>query len=192
MTNKTSRTLRGLGLGLALLSGCGPEVQEGAGPETPEATGTVGQGVTFNNGSFESAPTITSGCSGGITGSTAFPGWTLAGSVTLYAPACRTPAQGTRSIAINSGNISQTFATVVGGGYTVTFAHAKASSCSTNAYIDISYQGTTYNFFSNTTAWATRTVVFNATSTSTTLTFKNTYTSGACASALDNVTVTGP
>ncbi len=183
----------GLGLGLALVSGCGPELQEGAVRDTPEETGTVGQGLTFLNGSFETGPSISSGCSVGTTSSTAFSGWTLAGSATVLASCAKTPASGVRSIVLNSGTISQTFATVVGGGYTVTFAHSIAPGCTAgNAYTDISYQGTTYNFFVNSSAWATRNVVFNATSTSTTLTFKNTYTSGGCRMALDNVTVTGP
>ncbi|HLL02190.1 MAG TPA: DUF642 domain-containing protein [Myxococcaceae bacterium] len=186
-----SKTL--MGLGLALVSGCGPEFQEGALRDTPEETGTVGQGLTFLNGSFETGPSIPSGCSVGTTSSTAFSGWTLAGSATVLASCAKTPANGARSIVLNSGTISQTFTTVVGGGYTVTFAHSIAPGCTAgNAYTDISYQGTTYNFFVNSSAWATRNVVFNATSTTTTLTFKNTYTSGGCRMALDNVTVTGP
>ena len=193
MKTKAIHTWLGLGLGLTLVSGCGPEAQEGAAPETPTEVGAVGQRVTFLNGGFENGPTY-SGCSTVVTSSTAFSDWTLAGNVTLLKSCAKASAEGVQSISFNSGNISQTFTTVVGGGYTVTFSFSKGLGCSstTNSYLDISYQGTTNNFSTNSTSWASRTVVFNATSTSTTLLFKNTYASGGCPAVLDKVTVSGP
>ncbi len=187
------KAVLGAGLSVVLASGCGPELAQDVRPESQE-TGSVSQGLNvITNGSFESAPAIASGCSGGITGSSAFAGWTLSGSVTLMAPACKTPANGSRSIKFNYGNMTQNMPTVVGGGYTVQFAFSTSPGCgSSTTYLDMTVDGRSYNFSTASASWQYRTVVFNALTSSTPIVFKNLYTSQPCGVAIDDVTVTGP
>lgn len=197
MRNKSGRAVCVAGLGVALMSGCGIEPQDDQ-LIPPAEQGTVSQGLNvITNGSFEQAPSIT-GCFGGVTGSSSFSGWTLTGSVTLYATGCKTPAQGVNSIRFGNGSsITQMVPTVVGAGYTVQFAQSAGPGCTGTganliAWQDVVVNGTTYNFSTSSSSWTYRSVVFNATSTSTPITFKNSYSTQPCLSGLDNVTVTGP
>jgi choice-of-anchor C domain-containing protein len=191
-THLKRKLLLGLGLGAVLLSACGPEAQEVAAPETGETSQRLTDMLT--NGSFESAPSL--GFSNYITLSsseTGLTGWTVLTSVQLMSNSYKPPAQGTRSINLSYGGVSQTFATTVGQGYTVQFSLSTSPACATSTRtMDVSVNGTTYNFSTSSASWASRNFVFNATSTSTTIVFKNTYTGQSCGPAVDNIAVLGP
>jgi len=186
------KSLLGLSLGVALLSACGPEAQEAAGPDTGQVSQRLGNVLT--NGSFEAAPAM--GYSNYITlgsSTTGLTGWTVQNSVQLMASTYKTPAQGTRSINLSYGGVTQTFPTVNGGGYTVQFSLSTSPACATSTRLmDVSVNGTTYNFSTASASWATRNFVFNASGTSTTIVFKNSYTGQVCGPAVDNISVSGP
>jgi choice-of-anchor C domain-containing protein len=190
------KSLAGLGLGLALLGGCGPELREDT-ERTPEPqSGTVSQGLTnvLVNGSFEQAPSL--GFSNYITLSSGEPGltgWVVQSGVMLMSNTYKTPAQGTRSIGLPYGSVSQTFPTVAGNGYTVQFSLATSPACATSSRtVDVSVNGTTYNFSTSSATWASRNFVFNASGSTATIVFKNSYTGQTCGPAIDNVSVMGP
>jgi hypothetical protein len=103
------------------------------------------------------------------------------------------PAQGTRSINLSYGGVSQTFPTVPGAGYTVYFSLSTSPACATSMRtMDVSVNGMTYNFSTSSASWAARNFVFNAAGTSATIVFKNTYTNQVCGPAVDNISVMGP
>ena len=149
-----------LGLGAVLLSACGPEAQEVAAPETGETSQRLTNILT--NGSFEVAPSL--GFSNYITLSsseTGLTGWTVLTSVQLMSNSYKPPAQGTRSINLSYGGVSQTFATTVGQGYTVQFSLSTSPACATSTRtMDVSVNGTTYNFSTSSASWASRNFVF--------------------------------
>jgi len=186
------KSLLGLGLGAVLLSACGPEVPEADVLET----GQVSQRATnvLTNGSFESAPPL--GYSHYITlssSTTGLTGWTVQNSVHLMSNTYKTPAQGTRSIGLSYGGVSQTFPTVMGAGYTVYFSLSTSPGCATSTRtMDVSVNGITYNFSTSSSSWTRLNFVFNAAGTSATIVFKNTYTNQACGPAVDNISVLGP
>jgi choice-of-anchor C domain-containing protein len=185
------KSLLGLSLGVVLLSACGPEAWEDAVPQT----GQVSQGLNvLTNGSFEVAPPL--GYSNYITlssSTTGLTGWTVLNSVQLLSNTYKTPAQGTRSINLSYGGVSQTFPTVQGAGYTVYFSLSTSPACATSMRtMDVSVNGTTYNFSTSSTSWASRNFVFNASGTSATIVFKNSYANQSCGPAVDNISVMGP
>ncbi len=186
------KSLLSMGLGVVLLSACGPEAQEDAAPETEQ----VSQGLTnvLTNGSFESAPSL--GYSNYITlysSTTGLTGWTVQNSVQLMSNTYKTPAQGTRSINLSLGGVSQTFPTIQGAGYTVYFSLSTSPACATSTRtMDVSVNGITYNFSAYSSSWVQRNFVFNAAGTSATIVFKNTYLNQSCGPAVDNISVMGP
>jgi choice-of-anchor C domain-containing protein len=186
------KSLLGLGLGAVLWSACGPEVPEDTAPETGQASQRLTNVIV--NGSFETAPSL--GFSNYITlssSTTGLTGWTVQNSVQLLSNTYKTPAQGTRSINLSYGGVSQTFPTVAGAGYTVNFSLSTSPACATSMRtMDVSVNGITYNFSTSSTSWTHRNFVFNAAGTSATLVFKNSYTNQSCGPAVDNISVMGP
>lgn len=154
----------------------------------------------FANGSFETSPTNPG--SGWLTfgngDATNLPGWTVLGSVDYVGNYWQTP-DGTRSLDLNGsslGGISQTFDTLAGVTYTVTFALSKNPGAAV-ATLDVSATGNnaaSYLFNAGNSSpnmlWSDRTYSFTATGTTTTLTFLST-TSGTpfAGPALDNVRI---
>ncbi|AKJ03223.1 uncharacterized protein DUF642 [Archangium gephyra] len=181
-----------LGLGVVLLSACGPDSQEATTPEMGQTSQRLINVLV--NGSFETAPSL--GYSNYITlssSTTGLTGWTVQNSVQLMSNTYKTPAQGTRSINLSYGGVTQTFPTVPGAGYTVQFSLSTSPACATSTRtMDVSVNGMTYNFSTASSSWATRSFVFNAAGTSATLVLKNTYTGQVCGPAVDNISVMGP
>jgi hypothetical protein len=151
-----------------------------------------GGGSGFVNGNFESALT----------------GWTTAGSSgTVVLGSGFTGTNPTNLVKFNSGNtatngvLSQTFTTMPGTTYTLSFDQGVYAFNNVAQIIQIGVTGSgsllSQNFSLNGTGggnvvWATRTVTFTADSASTTLTFRDLSASGAGLDLLlDNVTVNG-
>jgi choice-of-anchor C domain-containing protein len=139
------------------------------------------------NGSFE-LPV------GGITlggGSTAITGWVVTGNSVDYYDGW-TPADGTHSIDLNGehlGGIQQTFATIAGAQYTVTFGFAgnpdNQTPGQTVKHLQVSAAGTVQDYAFDTTGrtltdmgWTEQTFTFTATDSSTTLHFRSHDNSG--------------
>ena len=181
-----------LGLGLVLLSACGPDMQEADAPETGQASQRLTNVLT--NGSFEMAPPL--GFSNYITlssSTTGLTGWTVQNSVQLMSNTYKTPAQGTRSINLSLGGVSQTFPTIQGAGYTVYFSLSTSPACASSMRtMDVSVNGLTYNFSTSSASWANRNFVFNAAGTSATIVFKNSYLNQVCGPSVDKISVMGP
>jgi choice-of-anchor C domain-containing protein len=162
----------------------------------------VMSGSVIVNGSFEAN-------GGGICDSPMFTtlpaanncltGWTIGGGGIDYIHNYWQPADGTHSLDLNAvspGFVQQTFATIAGQGYVISFALAGnpdgAPTVKTVA-VDVGGPATTYSFnvTGHTTAsmgWITDTFAFIASGASTTLTFTSTIP-GAFGPALDNVTI---
>ena len=154
--------------------------------------------VPFVNGSFETGPATTRFTTLDP-GSTAMTGWTVGGGGVDYIGGYWNAQNGSRSVDLSGGapgSISQTFDTIAGQGYTVTFylsgngdngvgprtASVNATGSATTNYTvtasttpNMTYTPFTYNFF--------------ATGASTTLTFAS-LTGNAYGPVLDNVAVT--
>jgi choice-of-anchor C domain-containing protein len=159
---------------------------------------------TISNGSFESGPnpgawTLLP------TGSTAIPGWTVSSGTIDYVGTLWQASNGARSVDLNGGNtgaISQTFPTIVGLTYNVTFdMSGNPDGGPPLKTMNVSAGGvpTAYSYNTavsgNTRAnmkWAPKAFSFTATSANTTLTFASTTPSApfCCyGPALDNVVV---
>jgi choice-of-anchor C domain-containing protein len=154
----------------------------------------------FINGSFES------GTNPGIftplaAGSTAITGWTVGGDSVDYIGTYWNAQNGSRSVDLSGnapGSIFQTFDTVLGQVYNVTFflgangdgpPPTKTVSVTATGNAAGNYSVGTTPFPPNVTAWSPFNYVFTATGTSTTLNFTSTGTT-AYGAALDNVNVT--
>lgn len=154
----------------------------------------------FINGSFES------GTNPGVftplgAGSTAINGWTVGGDSIDYIGTYWNAQNGSRSVDLSGnapGSIFQTFDTVLGQVYNVTFfLGANGDGPPPTKTVDVSATGNAVGSYSvgttpfppNVTAWTPFTYTFTATGTSTTLTFTSTGTT-AYGAALDNVNVT--
>ncbi|MBS0479029.1 MAG: choice-of-anchor C family protein [Proteobacteria bacterium] len=154
----------------------------------------------FINGSFETGPTP-----GAFTplaaGSTAIAGWTVGGNSIDYIGTYWNAQNGSRSIDLSGnapGSIFQTFDTVLGQTYQVTFYLGangdgpppfKTVSVGATGNATGNYSVATTTFPPNVTAWSPFSYAFTATGTSTTLTFTSTGNT-AYGAALDNVNVT--
>jgi choice-of-anchor C domain-containing protein len=155
----------------------------------------------ISNGSFETgiAPgvftTLTAGDNSSI------PGWTVSSGTIDYIGSYWTASDGSRSIDLSGngpGGISQTFATIAGVTYNVTFdlsGNPAGPPAVKTMTVDAGGAPSTYTYDTvaagNTLAnmkWAAQTYSFTATSASTTLTFTST-TATAYGPALDDVRV---
>jgi choice-of-anchor C domain-containing protein len=185
----------GLGLGLFALAGCGgPDANVINDPEL----GNVAQGVNVaSNGSFEFNSAGPVNYVVLSPGSTALPGWSISGGgVKVMTNSYKTPYAGTQSIDLNgygAGVIEQYVPTVVGGGYTLSFAISNSPNCvGASRSVQVAYDTRTASTSNTSGGWSTRSYVFNATTTSTLIRFTSTSGGVTCGIALDNVAVNGP
>jgi choice-of-anchor C domain-containing protein len=157
----------------------------------------------FQNGSFESGTLVNTGSFDTLSaGSTAITGWTVTGDGVDYMDTYWVAANGTRSIDMLScgtaGGVQQTFDTLPGAIYQVTFSLAgnpdggiktlTASAAASTANFTFDTAGATASAMN----YATKSFTFTATSASTTLAFTGGVLGGgtSCAgSVLDNVAV---
>ena len=165
-------------------------------------------GAAFQNGNFETpGAACTPGAGGFVTvlsPSTCIPGWTVTVGSIDYINGYWQAADGTHSIDLDGntqGGIAQTFDTIAGQMYLVTFALAgNAGGAPTIKALNVSAAANSQNYTFDITGhnfanmgWTTETFQFTATGTSTTLTFTSLDdTSTGCCNgpALDAVTVT--
>jgi choice-of-anchor C domain-containing protein len=163
-------------------------------------TGVV-HAAPFQNGSFENG----SGAPASLTtlgpGDTSITGWTVTGNGIDWIGTYWVAANGTYSLDLSAGTaggIEQTFDTVAGHDYSVTFALAgNGAGGSTVKMVQVQATGgtqVTYSFDTTGTSygamgWTTQTYTFTATGPSTTLSFTSLENS-AYGPALDNVAVT--
>ena len=163
---------------------------------------TVGavHAAQFQNGSFENG----SGAPASLTtlgpGDTSITGWTVTGNGIDWIGSYWQAANGTYSLDLSAaaaGGIDQTFDTVAGHNYSVTFSLAgNGAGGSTVKVVQVQATGgalTTYSFDTTGTSysamgWTTQTYSFTATGPSTTLSFTSLENS-AYGPALDNVAV---
>ena len=156
----------------------------------------------FTNGSFEVGPTPPPGSFINlVSGDTSISGWTVLPANIDYIGTYWTAADGSRSLDLSgtsSGGIAQTFDTVAGTQYNVTFYLAGNPECApTVKTLQVSATGsgaTTYTFDTtghslSSMGWQVENYMFVATGASTTLSFQSQVAS-ACGPALDNVSVT--
>lgn len=190
-------------LGAALV-GCG----EGATEAPLEENGVVRQenhtGLVAN-GDFEAGPAC--GCGPTTTfvpvnpGDTSLLNWTILGNGVTHVGSGWTAANGIGSVELNDsdgpGGISQTFSTVPGAGYTLTYSLAADPTCGTGTkqikvtILDFSYITSATVTSSKTTTnmgWVTNTGTFTATSSSSTIKFES-LTPGSCGPVVDMITV---
>jgi choice-of-anchor C domain-containing protein len=163
-------------------------------------TGVV-HAAPFQNGSFENG----SGAPASLTtlgpGDTSITGWSVTGNGIDWIGTYWMAANGTYSLDLSAGaagGIEQTFDTVAGHDYSVTFALAgNGAGGSTVKMVQVQATGgaqITYSFDTTGTSysamgWTTQTYSFTATGPSTTLSFTSLENS-AYGPALDNVAVT--
>jgi choice-of-anchor C domain-containing protein len=150
------------------------------------------------NGSFESGAAIPSGwfTTEGV-GSTAITSWSVVSGGVDYIGGLWSASDGLRSIDLNAcsaGSISQTFATVAGNTYEVTFDMAGNPDGGVKE-LSVSAAATSETFTFDTAGkslaamgWVAKSFTFTATGTSTTLAFTS-LIAGCYGPALDNVKV---
>ena len=155
----------------------------------------------FSNGSFETGTTPGSFTTLVAGDSTSIPGWLVSTGTVDYIGTYWTAADGSRSIDLSGngpGAISQTFTTIAGATYHVSFAlsgNPAGAPAVKTLTVDAGGAPTTYSYdtaaAANTLAdmkWSTKTFTFTAASATTSLTFTST-TAGFFGPALDKVTV---
>ncbi len=132
-------------------------------------------------------------------GNNCITGWTIGGAGIDYIHNYWQAEDGTHSLdlnALNPGSVAQTFATVAGQGYLVSFALAgnpDGAPALKTISVDVGGPATLYSFnvtghTTTSMGWITQTFAFVASSASTTLTFSSPI-QGAFGPALDNVTI---
>lgn len=154
----------------------------------------------FQNGSFETGPAFPGGFVTLGSGDTSITGWTVTGNGIDYVGSYWQAADGARSLDMSAGaagGVQQTFDTVAGHSYRVSFAMAgNGGGGNTIKTMQVQASGgalMTYTF--NTTGytyanmgWATQTYAFIATGASTTLSFTS-LENNPYGPTLDNVVV---
>lgn len=163
----------------------------------------------FQNGSFETGPGTNGQFATLSSGDTSITGWTVLNGGIDYISGYWQHAHGNRSLDLNAlavGGIGQTFDTVAGQQYQVTFKIAgNPEGGPAFKTLDADVAGVTLGFGFDTTGkstanmgWATQSFLFTATNSSSTLRFISTTTAfsgnqaypNAFGPALDDVTVT--
>jgi choice-of-anchor C domain-containing protein len=167
-------------------------------------TATSAIAAPFQNGSFETGTLTNTGTFDSLAaGSTAITGWTVVGQGVDYMGGAWVGADGAREIDLlscgTSGGVAQSFDTVPGALYNVSFSMAGnpdggiKTITATAAAATANFTFNTAGFSASNMGWATRSFQFTATGASTTLTILGGIQGGgsSCAgSALDNVSVT--
>ncbi len=165
----------------------------------------LGAHAQLVNGSFETGPAVPNP-PGYLTlpgGNTSITGWTVMAPDIDYIEAYWTAANGTRSLDLSgtggsTGGISQTFTTVAGHNYSVTFSMAgnfagpptiKTMTVQATGGAPQTYTFDTTGRSAASMGWTTETYLFTATGASTTLSFQSGNNTGY-GPALDNVVVT--
>jgi choice-of-anchor C domain-containing protein len=160
----------------------------------------------FQNGGFETGTLSADPCNGAIpVGGGAITGWTvILGDIDYVTPACWTPSEGSRSLDLvgtgSVGGIEQTFDTVPGQTYRVTFDLAGNPSTlfpPATKNLVVAVDGAPHSYTFDTTGhsttsmgWTTQSFVFVANGSSSTLSFASDMTPSTFAgAALDNVRV---
>ncbi|MFO1395520.1 MAG: choice-of-anchor C family protein [Burkholderiales bacterium] len=168
---------------------------------------TTAMAAPFQNGGFEVGTLSPDPCNGALpAGSTAITGWTVVAGNIDYVTSCAwQPSEGSRSLDLvgdgSVGAIAQTFDTVAGVTYRVTFDLAGNPSLLFPPAVKpltLLVPGATYNFGFDISGhdglamgWTTKSVTFVATGPSSTITFRSDVApSGYAGAALDNVRVT--
>ena len=155
--------------------------------------------ATIVNGSFEDSPFspgsfVTFGPGNGL-----ITGWTIGGENVDYIGSYWEASDGARSVDLNGGgpgSLSQTFDTVAGRAYTVTFDLAGNPDIGAELkLLTVTAANDSADYSFDTTGasradmnWSNRTFAFTATGASTTLTFSSAMP-GAYGPALDNVAI---
>jgi choice-of-anchor C domain-containing protein len=169
------------------------------------AAAVCAQAAPFQNGSFEDPAALNPGAFVNLpAGSTAVTGWTVVGSGGVdYIGSYWNASAGARSIDISGGGgagsgVQQTFDTVAGTSYTVSFDLSGNTDCAPvikSLEVNATPGGAVQAYSHDTTGtslpnipWTTQQYTFTATSAATTLSFTTPSTS-ACGPALDNVVV---
>lgn len=154
----------------------------------------------FTNGSFELGSNPGAFQTLAV-GSTAITGWEVFGNNIDYIGSFWQPSEGSRSIDLNGNNgpggIRQTFDTIAGEYYEVTFDYAAHHVSEDDEFRIRATVGGTYNYLftpvpGSTRAdmkWRTRSFIFVARGDSTTLSFQSVTADPRFGPALDNVTV---
>lgn len=165
------------------------------------ALGVGAQAAPFQNGSFETGP-APGGFLNLTVGDTQITGWTVTGTSIDYIGTYWAAADGSRSLdlsGVGAGGVEQTFDTVAGRTYRVSFALAGNMDCGPQvktvqvladggAATDYTFDTAGHSLPSN-MGWTTQTYTFTATGATTTLAFTSQDTTN-CGPALDNVVVT--
>jgi len=165
---------------------------------------SAAQAAPFQNGGFESGDDPGSYTGVSSPDSAAITGWTVYSGTIDYIGDYWTAAEGSRSVDLNgttAGAISQTFDTVAGHVYRVSFSLAGNPDDTQNTLKTVRVLAPTggtpadYNFDTSDLTrgymgWVSRTYTFTATSSSTTLSFSSLTEESAYGPAIDNVTVT--
>ncbi|WP_133366192.1 choice-of-anchor C family protein [Qipengyuania sediminis] len=165
------------------------------------ASAVPASAATITNGSFELGPEPGSFVTLG-TGSTAITGWTVTAGTIDYIGTYWTAQNGSRSIDLagnSPGAISQTFATIVGQRYDITYWIGRNPDGGLNprtGFIDVGGGQSQFLYTGSgdraNMQWQRQVFSFNATSANTTLTFAaDPRTAGqSFGPALDNVSIT--
>ncbi len=149
----------------------------------------------ISNGSFETGPVPGSFQTYG-TGSTQISGWTVTAGSIDYIGTYWNAADGIRSLDLSgnsAGTIAQSFATVAGQSYTVSFAMSGNPDRAGNKSVRVSVAGVSNDFthvgVARPLVWTSQSFGFTAVSSLSTLSFAS-LTAGSWGVALDDVQVT--
>ena len=156
------------------------------------------QAATIVNGSFEAGINPGAFTTVGAGDSTSITGWTVGGGGVDYIGSYWNASNGARSVDLSGnapGSVSQTFATIAGRSYTVTF-DLSANPDVGPGLKDFSASADTTTFTTQVgqngypLSWAPKSFAFTADDGSATLAFSSGAANSSWGPALDNVTVT--
>lgn len=167
------------------------------------ALASTAHGAAFSNGSFELSPLDPGGFTQLNAGNNSITGWTVRAASVDYIGTFWPAADGARSIDLSgsaAGGVEQTFDTVPGMTYLVTFRLSGNPGCGAmvkgldvgatgNATLHYTFDASVHSTSDGT--WTLESYTFVAAGSSTTLFFQSTEAS-ACGPALDDVRVTIP
>jgi choice-of-anchor C domain-containing protein len=185
----------------ASVIGCGPDSrEEGLAPQEDTVAKVTQASITATNGDFENGNftgTLYTSLSAGAPNLT---GWTVGGAGIDWLGFHTRANTGTRSLDLNqmdAGSVSQTLTTVPGAVYRVSFALAGNPVCApVTKTLSVSAGNSQSTYLFNTTGysqanpgWVNQTFRFQATSSSTTLTFASQNPGSSCGPLIDTVSI---